>query len=87
MSLQDAVQVLNDLASATLVDDRSRFIKGALALNTVTLTCNDRDLANAAIRLEILATGVNLDLDEHRRKRAAFLARAVQTLISDQLRK
>jgi len=58
MSLQDAVQVLNDLASATLVDDRSRLIGGILALNTVTLTCNDCDLADAAIGLAILATRV-----------------------------
>jgi hypothetical protein len=87
MRLQDAVQVLNDLASATLVDDRSCLIRGALALNTVTLNSNDRDFADAAIGLQLLAIGVKLDLDEHSRKRADFLARPIQTLISGQPRK
>ncbi len=87
MSLQDAVDVLNDLAHTRSIDDRRRLICGALALNSLTCTCNDRDLADAAIGLEILATGRTLDLDEQGRERAAFLATAVQAQISSQLRK
>ena len=83
VSLQDAVEVLNDLADARPINDRRRLVCGALALNTVTWTCDDRDIADAAIGLEILATGGTLDLDEHGRKRAAFLATAVQALISN----
>lgn len=81
MSLQDAVDVLNDLANARPIDNRSRLICGALALNTITWTSSDRDLSDAAIGLEILATGGTLDLDEQGRKRAAFLAKTVQAML------
>jgi|GEM_PF-5534953 hypothetical protein len=87
MSLQDAVDVLNDLAHARSVDDRRRLIRGALAVNSLTWTCDDRDLTDAAIGLEILAKGRKLDLDEQGRKRAALLATAVQAHISSRLRK
>lgn len=86
MSLQDAVEVLNELAEARPISDRRRLICGALALKTVTWTCDDRDIADAAIGLATLVTGGTLDLDEHGRTRAAFLATAVQALISSQLR-
>jgi hypothetical protein len=82
MSLQDAVDVLCDLANARPVENRSRLIAGALALSTATYSCDDRDLADAAIGLEILATGGKLDLDETGRCRAAFLATVVGGLIS-----
>jgi len=36
MSLQDAVDVLRDLANARSVENRSRLIAGALALSTAT---------------------------------------------------
>lgn len=54
MSLQDAVEVLRDLANARPVENRSRLIAGALALSTATCTCADRDLADAAIGLGLL---------------------------------
>jgi len=85
MSLQDAVDVLKDLANARPVNNRSRLICGALALNTLTWTSGDRDLSDAAIGLEILATGGTLDLDELGRKRAAFLAKTVQALIAKRI--
>lgn len=52
MSLQDAAEVLRDLANARPVQNRSRLIAGALALSTATSSCDDRDLADAAIGLE-----------------------------------
>lgn len=87
MSLQDALDVLSDLADARPIDDRRRLICSTLALSTLTWTCDNRDLADAAIGLEILATGGTLDLDEQGRKRAAFLATAVQKQISSRLKK
>jgi len=80
MSLRDAVDVLNDLANARLVENRSQLIAGALALSTASFYCSDRDLADAAIGLRILATGGTLDLDETGRRRAAFLATVVNRL-------
>lgn len=85
MSLQDAVDVLNDLANARPIDKRSRLVCGALALKTVTWTNDDRDIADAAIGLEILATKGTLILDRQGRKRAAFLAKAVEALIPNRL--
>jgi hypothetical protein len=82
MSLQDAVKVLRDLADAHPVENRSRLIAGALALSTATYSCGDRDLADAATGLRVLATGGTLDLDETGRRRAAFLASVVCGLIS-----
>lgn len=85
MSLQDAVDVLNDLANGRAFCCRSRLICGALALKTITWTRRDRDLLDAAIGLEILATGGTLDLDGQGRKRAAFLAMTVEAQISNRL--
>lgn len=81
MSLQDAVDVLRGLANAHPIENRSRLIAGALALSTATYSCADRDLADAAIGLRLLATGGTLDLDETGRRRAAFLATVVDGLI------
>lgn len=85
MSLRDAVDVLDDLANARPIANRSRLVGGALALNTLTRTNDDRDIADAAIGLEILATGGTLVLDEQGRKRAAFLSNAVEALIPNRL--
>ena len=82
MSLQDAVEVLRGLANAHPVESRSRLIAGALALSTAAYSSADRDLADAAIGLRLLATGGTLDLDETGRRRAAFLATVVEGLIS-----
>lgn len=81
MSLQDAVEVLRDLANVRPVENRSCLIAGALALSTATYTCADPDLADAAIGLRLLATGGTLDLDETGRRHAAFLAAVVEGLI------
>jgi hypothetical protein len=81
MSLQDAVEVLRCLANAHPVENRSRLIAGALALSTITYSCADRDLADSAIGLQLLATGGTLDLDETGRRRAAFLATVVDGLL------
>jgi len=86
MSLQGTVEVLIELAEARPLSDRRRLICGALALKTVTWTCDNRDIADAAIGLATLATGGTLDLDEHRRTRAVFLTTAVQAFISSRLR-
>jgi len=80
MSVQDAAEVLSDLANGRPIEDRSRLIAGALALSAASNYCSDRDLADAAIGLRILATGVTLDLDESGRRRAAFLASTVRRL-------
>lgn len=82
MSLHDAAEVLRDLANARPVENRSRLIAGALALSTATYSCDDRELADAAIGLRVLATGGTLDLDEAGRRRAAFLATVVDGLMS-----
>lgn len=82
MSLLDAAEVLRDLANARPVENRSRLIAAALALSTATYSCDDRDLADAAIGLRVLATGGTLNLDEAGRHRAAFLATIVDGLIS-----
>lgn len=62
MSLQDAVEVLRCLANAHPVENRFRLIAGALALSTTTYSCADRDLADSAIGLQLLATGGTLVL-------------------------
>jgi len=82
VSLLDAAEVLRDLANARPAGNRPRLIAGALALSTATYTCDDRNLADAAIGLRLLATGGTLDLDEAGRRRAAFLATVVDGLIS-----
>lgn len=81
MSLLDAAAVLKKLAEGEPLDDRHELLLGALSLKTATTTSNDRDLLDAAIGLERLATGGALDLDHVGRTRAAYLCELVLTLV------
>lgn len=82
MSLADAMAVLNSLSNACPLTDRSQLIAGALALDIAAWASDDRDVADAAIALRMLATGGELDLDETGRRRAAHLASVISALIT-----
>jgi hypothetical protein len=77
MSLQDAVEILNDQAAGRPLTDNAKLIAAALALETASHGSSDRDLLDAAHGLRTLATGGQLDLDEAGRQRAKDLAAAV----------
>lgn len=80
MSLSNAVAVLNKLAEGRPLDDRSELVSAALTLRTAVIGSTNRDLQDAAIGLEALATGGQLDLDDAGRGRAAYMANLVAAL-------
>jgi hypothetical protein len=79
MSLQGAVEVLNAQAEGLAVN-RSQLISAALSLRAATVDSSDPDLLDAAVGLECLATGGELNLNEVGRRRAGQLAKKVAVL-------
>jgi hypothetical protein len=76
--LLDAASVLEDQAAGR-VPDRARVLSGALALDTLRGEgVADRDILDAAVGIQLLATGRGLELDEIGRARAAHLAEVVR---------
>ena len=82
MSLQGMVDVQCDLTNARALENQFRLIPSVLGLSTATYSYSDRDLADGAIGLRVLATGGTLDLDETARRHASFLATVVDGPIS-----
>lgn len=54
-------------------------LAGALALDTFALTSDDRDIQDAATGLRNLVSGIQMDLDQSGRDRAALLAEKIRT--------
>jgi len=80
MTLLAAAAALDALASG-LEPKRGDVISGALVLQTLVRRGEgDRDVQDAALGLEAVATGRPLDLDQAGRARAAELARKVREL-------
>jgi hypothetical protein len=78
MTLHDAAYALDDLAAGRM-PERARLVAGALALDSLRLRGEaDRELLDAASRLEVLATGGTLDLSADGRAGAALWAAAVR---------
>lgn len=78
MACLDAASVL-EAQAAGRTPDRAQLLAGALALDTL---CHnevvDRDILDAAVGLQMLATGSAPGLDAAGRARAAHLAEAVR---------
>jgi hypothetical protein len=82
MTLLAAATALDALA-AGLEPRRGDVISGALVLQTLVHRGEgDRDLQDAALGLEAVATGRSLDLDQAGRDRAAELAKKVREFLS-----
>ena len=81
MTLLAAATALDALA-AGLEPARGDVISGALVLQTlIHAGKGDRDLQDAALGLEAVATGRPLNLDQVGQARAAFLAKKVRELV------
>lgn len=57
-------------------------LAGALALDTLALTSEDRDIQDAAAGLRNLVSGIQMDLDQSGRDRAALLAEKVRSIFN-----
>lgn len=82
MSLQDAVDVLDEQAAGLPLSDRSRLAAAVLALETVTITAYDRNLLDAVAELQRMANGGELTRNQAGREHAAHLASIVSGLIN-----
>jgi hypothetical protein len=80
MSLQDAVDVLNDQASGRCQEKTFKAIAGGLSVRAASLEIRSPDLMDAVIGLRILATRGDFDLDSQGRERMAHLANVVEAL-------
>lgn len=80
MSLQDAVDVLNDQASGRRLEKKFKAIAGGLSVRAASLGIHSPDLMDAVIGLRILATRGDFDLDSQGRERLAHLATVVEAL-------
>jgi hypothetical protein len=80
MSLQDAVDVLNDQASGRCQEKTFKAIAGGLSVRAASQSIRSPDLMDAVIGLRILATRGNFDLDSQGRERMAHLADVVEAI-------
>jgi hypothetical protein len=81
MSLQDAVDVLDEHAAGLPLSNRSKLNAGALALQTEALMSSDRNLLDAVADLQRIGAEGELALNQAERERAAHLASLVAGLI------